>query len=333
MTSVKTLVKTFFLFILLGFIVVGLTSFNVERSPEFEDANFSKDNYNVKKLINTSWKIKYIDCQACGERADDIQFLEMGKGFIESKPLRWFVRQDTVYLQADMGGCQFEKVILADDNLMYGSFMCKGAANPKSFTARKNGAPESTAAVLPNSAKPNTIDLAKAKTSEEAKPYGLKFIDKTYMFKRGKEKRYGERRIDAIILHSSFCVNSKNDFDVYCVLAEYKRHGVAAHYLIDREGVIHRLVDENDVAFHAGFGHMPDGNDHINTRSLGIELINSEDTPPNEEQYASLANLVRDIKSRHRIKYIKGHNQICPDRKTDPWRFSWKKFYELVNID
>jgi N-acetyl-anhydromuramyl-L-alanine amidase AmpD len=161
----------------------------------------------------------------------------------------------------------------------------------------------------------------------------ISIFDKTYMFKRGFERVYGERRIDALIIHSSFCVNSLNPFDLYCVLAEYKRHGVAAHYLIDREGSIHRLVNEDNIAFHAGFGKMPDGYNAINTRSMGIEIINSETEGPNEVQYAALARLVKDIKSRHRIKYIKGHNQIAPGRKSDPWRFNWKNFYDSIKED
>jgi N-acetylmuramoyl-L-alanine amidase len=335
---------------LIGFSMIGLMSSDYEKNKA-DDTNYSLsdsyENSNVKKLINTTWKIKYVDCPICAERVDDIQFLDLGKGFLENKPMRWFLKKDTVHLVVEADACRFEKIFLADDNLMSGSYICKGAPAAKTFTAHKNGISVAVPSSLlsANSPVPTTTATASSEPSKvalkdeisEEKPKnnssGLTFLDKTYMFKRGLEKKYSERRIDAIILHSSFCANSRNDFDTYCVLGEYKRHGVAAHYLIDRAGDIHRLVSEANVAFHAGFGRMPDGNNHINTRSIGIEMINSQEEGPNEYQYASLANLVRDIKSRYKIKYIKGHNQICPGRKSDPWLFSWKKFYGLVTPD
>jgi hypothetical protein len=347
MRNVKTLTKQFFLYGLIGFSMIGLMASDYQKNA-IEDTSsllsVSCEKSNVKKLINTTWKIKYVDCPVCAERADDIQFLDLGKGFLENKPMRWFLKKDTVHLITDSDACKFEKIFLADDNLMSGSYICKGAPAAKTFTAHKNG----TSVAVPSSLLSANLPAGTTASVEAAKmpikneisedapknsSSNLTFLDKTYMFKRGLEKRYNERRIDAIILHSSFCANSKNDFDTYCVLGEYKRHGVAAHYLIDRAGDIHRLVSEANIAFHAGFGRMPDGNHHINTRSIGIELINSEEEGPNEYQYASLANLVRDIKSRYKIKYIKGHNQICPGRKSDPWLFSWKKFYTLITPD
>ena len=346
MRNVKTLTKQFFLYGLVGFSMIGLMSSDYEKNKINDVSNSFSNSYNthdVKKLINTTWKIKYVDCPVCAERADDIQFLDLGKGFLENKPMRWFLKKDTVHLVTDFENCKFDKIFLADDNLMSGEYTCKGAPNAKTFTARKNGisvavpsALLSSSSLLPAVAEAKKSTILATETEEETpkkNSSGLSFLDKTYMFKRGLEKKYSERRIDAIILHSSFCANSRNDFDTYCVLGEYKRHGVAAHYLIDRVGDIHRLVSEANVAFHAGFGRMPDGNNHINTRSIGIEMINSEEEGPNEYQYASLANLVRDIKSRYRIKYIKGHNQICPGRKSDPWLFSWKKFYNLISPD
>ena len=351
MRNVKTLTKQFFFYGLIGFSMIGLMSSDYEKNKTNDTSNSYSDSYkdsNVKKLINTTWKIKYVDCPVCAERADDIQFLDLGKGFLENKPMRWFLKKDTVHIVTEAEACKFEKIFLADDNLMSGSYICKGATVGKTFTAHKNGTsvavPSSLlSANLPASSTTSSVattEVSKITTKNEISEEtpknisgNLTFLDKTYMFKRGIEKKYGERRIDAIILHSSFCANSRNDFDTYCVLGEYKRHGVAAHYLIDRAGDIHRLVSETNVAFHAGFGRMPDGNNHINTRSIGIEMINSQEEGPNEYQYASLANLVRDIKSRHRIKYIKGHNQICPGRKSDPWLFSWKKFNNLITPD
>jgi hypothetical protein len=295
--------------------VLTLTSTNYEKtSNETIHSEITKENF--KRLANTNWKLKYYDCSNCTGRADDLMLQDGGIGVLEGTPVKWSVKEDTVNIITDPKfNCSFPRVLLADENLMFGNNICNGDEREASFIASKVNTGGNSA--LSNS----TADVASEKIS---------FFDKTYMFKRGFERVYGDRKIDVLIIHSSFCVNSLNPFDLYCVLAEYKRHGVAAHYLIDREGNIHRLVNENNIAFHAGFGKMPDGYNAINTRSMGIELINSETEGPNELQYSALARLVKDIKLRHRIKYIKGHNHIAPGRKSDPWKFNWKTFYESI---
>jgi N-acetyl-anhydromuramyl-L-alanine amidase AmpD len=151
---------------------------------------------------------------------------------------------------------------------------------------------------------------------------------KNKIFLKGKTKADSGRTIDAIIIHSSYCPKS-DSFNLDCILDLYQYYNVSAHYIIDREGNITRLVEEADIAFHAGKGTMPDSNNKINTRSIGIELINTKASDYTEAQYQSLIRLIIYIKSRHAIKYILGHNQIAPTRKTDPWRFDWTKVEHL----
>lgn len=282
---------------------------------------------NIKRLANTNWKLKYYDCASCGNRADDLSLRADGTGVLENNPIRWTVKDDTVSIITDPQiSCNFPHVLLADENLMFGTSICKEDKKAANFIASK------VASLSPNNE--NTTGSNNDVASENKTNSNIYSVfDKTYMFKRGMERVYGDRKIDVIIIHSSFCVNSNDPFDLYCVLAEYKRHGVAAHYLIDREGNIHRLVKENDIAFHAGFGKMPDGYNAINRRSLGIELINSETQGPTDAQYEALGKLVKDIKQRNKIKYIKGHNHIAPGRKSDPWKFNWKTFYETIKED
>lgn len=280
---------------------------------------------NIKRLANTNWKIKYYDCSSCGARADDLSLRADGTGTLENNSIRWTVKDDTVNIVTDPQlSCKFPYVLLADENLMFGTSICKEDNKVANFVASK-------ISTVSNNLTENVA--LSTNNTEAVNNNSYSVFDKTYIFKRGFERVYGERKIDAIILHSSFCINSSNPFDLFCVLAEYKRHGVAAHYLIDREGNIHRLVKENDIAFHAGFGKMPDGYNAINRRSVGIELINSETQGPTELQYEALGKLVKDLKQRHKIKYIKGHNHIAPGRKSDPWKFNWKTFYESIKID
>jgi N-acetyl-anhydromuramyl-L-alanine amidase AmpD len=140
----------------------------------------------------------------------------------------------------------------------------------------------------------------------------------------GFEKASG-RTVEAVIIHSSYDAMGNNPFDLEGLLAEYKSYGVAAHYLIDREGRIYRLVEEKDIAYHAGESRTPDGRSGVNDFSIGIELMNTKDGKFTEEQYDSLNDLLGYIKGRNKIKYVLGHNQIAPGRKDDPWNFDWKK--------
>jgi hypothetical protein len=290
------------------------------------------------KLINTSWKLKFYDCENCHGRPQNwiLSFKPNNKGTLGNMPINWHMKGDTVSVRIAVDTiCQFNRIFFADDNLMYGSQYCKDDINASHFIASKISVDAAqTMGLSATNSGANVNASAGTSDSESSNKVLYKssfsFFDKTYMFKTGFDKWKVKRPIDVLIIHSSFCIKSNDPFDVYCVLGEYKRSGVASHYLIDRSGNIHKLVDENNVAHHAGFGKLPDGNNAINTRSIGIEIINNEQQGPTNEQYESLARLTKDIKSRHRIKYIKGHNQIAPDRKTDPWRFSWKIFYDLI---
>ena len=133
------------------------------------------------------------------------------------------------------------------------------------------------------------------------------------------------RKIDTIIIHSSYNALGGDAYDFKKLLAEYKEYGVAPHYVIDREGEIYRLVAEKNIAYHAGESQVPDGRTGVNSFSIGIEIMCTKSDGPSDAQYAALKNLIADIKIRHTVKYILGHNQIAPGRKDDPWKFDWKK--------
>ena len=143
-------------------------------------------------------------------------------------------------------------------------------------------------------------------------------------------KRDPARSIDAVIIHSTYNATGADSFSVQGVLDQFKSYGVAAHYLIDRKGVVYRLVDERNFAFHAGSSSLPDGRVNVNSTSIGIEIITTLHSTPTQEQYESVATLVKEINVRYPLKYIKGHSDIAPGRKSDPWNFDWTKFNLLI---
>lgn len=141
------------------------------------------------------------------------------------------------------------------------------------------------------------------------------------------------RTIDTIIILSTMGLG-KDPYSLDGIIQESKRYNVSPHYLIAREGTIYRLVPDKYVAYQAGAGQMPDGSrkDIINNFSIGIELVYAKTEYPAEAQYQSLAQLVKYLKQQYSIpsENILGHNEIAPERKTDPWNFDWVKFDEML---
>ncbi len=133
------------------------------------------------------------------------------------------------------------------------------------------------------------------------------------------------RSIDTIVIHSSYDALGDDPYDLDGIIDEYKQYGVGAHYLMDRKGKIYQLVQDKNIAYHAGVGSVPDGRTDVNNFSIGIELMNTKDGKFTDAQYGSLNKLIDYLKSRYKIKYTLGHNQIAPGRKDDPWNFKWSK--------
>lgn len=104
---------------------------------------------------------------------------------------------------------------------------------------------------------------------------------------------------------------------------------VSAHYLIGRDGKIFRLVDEEHVAWHAGKSKLPDGKNikgSCNDFSIGIEIMGGKWIGYEDAQYEAIIELIKDIKTRHEIEYLLGHEDIAPGRKTDPGEhFDWER--------
>ena len=106
---------------------------------------------------------------------------------------------------------------------------------------------------------------------------------------------------------------------------------VSAHYVIDEDGSILRLVAEERRAWHAGKG-VWQGETDCNAASIGIEIVN----PGHEFGYRgfpevqidAVIRLIGDIRTRWTIPdaRIIGHSDLAPDRKQDPGeRFPWKR--------
>jgi N-acetylmuramoyl-L-alanine amidase len=141
---------------------------------------------------------------------------------------------------------------------------------------------------------------------------------------------HGVRRdgaaVDMLVIHYTDTEDAAEAIDILTDPAAE----VSAHYLIDEDGSIHRMVEETRRAWHAGLSSWR-GRKDVNSCSIGIELVNPGlrygYRPFPEVQMEALAELCRDIQTRHRIpgRNVVAHSDIAPDRKLDPGElFDWR---------
>ncbi len=139
----------------------------------------------------------------------------------------------------------------------------------------------------------------------------------------------GAREVDFLIIHHT----AANSADA--AIAMYIESGVSPHFLIDETGAIFQLVDENNIAYHAGVSYWQ-GLDGLNATSIGIEFLNTEPFAQKFAQPQMLAavELFQYLIKKYSIKpqKILGHSDIAYvretgllDRKQDPSQFfDWK---------
>lgn len=152
-----------------------------------------------------------------------------------------------------------------------------------------------------------------------------------------KSKKFSEffdevnfvRKIDFLVLHHVEANSAQHAIDQF---VECK---VSSHFLIDECGEIFQLVDENNIAYHAGVSFWR-GIDGLNKTSIGIEFINSAPFDKKFElvQMQAGVELCKYLIKKYNIEAqnIVGHSDIAYDketgfldRKQDPSHlFDWK---------
>ena len=141
----------------------------------------------------------------------------------------------------------------------------------------------------------------------------------------------GEKRLNnsikLIIIHYTGMQSERESLDR---LTDPKSK-VSSHYAINQKGKIFRLVNDNQIAWHAGkscWGKYK----NLNKNSIGIELVNKGHqfgyTNFKKRQLSSLIKICKSLIKKYKIKKrnIVGHSDIAPLRKIDPGeKFPWKQ--------
>ena len=133
------------------------------------------------------------------------------------------------------------------------------------------------------------------------------------------------RRIKYVIIHYTGMRDQKSAIK----RLQSKVAKVSCHYLISRGGKVYQMVQDQDVAWHAGKSKW--GKDiNLNSKSIGIELVNKGFESFPDKQIVALIKILKILKKKYKIKpnYILGHEDISPGRKSDPGsKFPWKILY------
>ena len=150
-------------------------------------------------------------------------------------------------------------------------------------------------------------------------------ITKFYSPNFVKKKRLN-KDIRAIIIHYTGMQSERESLKRLTTAASK----VSAHYVINRSGKIFKLVNENNVAWHAGKSKWKNYK-NLNKNSIGIELVNKGHQYGYQKytkiQIKKLIKLCKYLIKKYRIKksLILGHSDIAPLRKIDPGeKFPWK---------
>ncbi len=82
-------------------------------------------------------------------------------------------------------------------------------------------------------------------------------------------------------------------------LEKLRKYG-EAHYMVDTDGTVTRIIQRERIAMHAGRS-MWNGKTNLDNTSIGIEIVGYHDKPITEAQKQALRELLRQLKALYKI--------------------------------
>ena len=151
-------------------------------------------------------------------------------------------------------------------------------------------------------------------------------IDSLYSPNFNRLKR-SKNSIKIIVIHYTGMQSERESIIKLCDV----KSKVSSHFLINQNGKVYRMVQDNRIAWHAGkscWGNYK----NLNKNSIGIELVNKGHrfgyTHFIKKHLLILIKIFKILIKRYKIKKknIVGHSDIAPFRKIDPGeKFPWKQ--------
>jgi len=148
------------------------------------------------------------------------------------------------------------------------------------------------------------------------------------------ERRGGHNAPSMIIVHYTGMKTGREALERLCD----PKSEVSSHYVIEENGDVYQLVDDDKRAWHAGACEWA-GEADVNSASIGIELVH----PGHEWGYRefmepqidALIDLCKGLISQYDISLerILGHEDVAPGRKQDPGElFPWKRLRDALFV-
>ena len=148
-------------------------------------------------------------------------------------------------------------------------------------------------------------------------------------------KKRSNNSVKIIIIHYTGMQSERESIVRLC----NPKSKVSSHFVINQNGKIYRLVQDNQIAWHAGKSCWGEYK-NLNKNSIGIELVNKGHkfgyTSFKKKQLLSLVKICKSLMKKYKIKRrnIVGHSDVAPLRKMDPGeKFPWKQLaYNKIGI-
>ena len=141
------------------------------------------------------------------------------------------------------------------------------------------------------------------------------------------KKKRPNNAIKIIIIHYTGMQSERESMIRLC----NPRFKVSSHFVINQNGKIYRLVQDNQIAWHAGKSCWAQYK-NLNKNSIGIELVNKGHqfgyTTFKKKQLSSLTKICKSLIKKYKIKKknVIGHSDVSPLRKIDPGeKFPWRQ--------
>ena len=141
------------------------------------------------------------------------------------------------------------------------------------------------------------------------------------------QKKRSNKSIKLLVIHYTGMQSEQESIMRLC----NTKSRLSSHFVINQSGKIYRLVQDDQIAWHAGkscWGKYK----NLNKNSIGIELVNQGHefnyTNFKKKQLSSLIKICKILIKKYKIKKrnIVGHSDISPLRKIDPGeKFPWKE--------
>ncbi len=151
--------------------------------------------------------------------------------------------------------------------------------------------------------------------NEERETLSLDYLEKRH----GITKQEAKIEPQMVVVHWTAVYNLEDTYEVFNPvylggrpdLNSASSLNVSAHFLVDRDGAIFRLLPDTTFARHTiGLNYM----------SIGIENIGGPDAPLTRAQLKANADLINFLAKRHDISYVIGHHEYQAFRGSILWK-------------